>query len=64
MFCTDCDKLIEKVITDRSLNPEKCDVHFGFDGGQGSLKLGFTITEQITTDELSSKKVLNFLFFF
>ena len=58
MFCTDCEILIDKVISDRNLDPEKCDIHFGFDGGQGSLKLGFTITEHDETDEKTSKKVI------
>ena len=58
VFCTDCEILIDRVISDRNLDPEKCDIHFGFDEGQGSLKLGFTITEHDETDEKTSKKVM------
>ena len=30
----------------RNMDPDKCDLHLGFDGGQGSLKLVLSITER------------------
>ena len=34
------------VLTHRGLNPHNSDVHCGIDGGQGSLKVGITVTER------------------
>ena len=31
----------------RGLNPQTCDVHCGFDGGQSMLKLAVTITDRL-----------------
>ena len=38
------------VLNERGLNPGDCNVHVGFDGGQGVLKIGFTVTERETID--------------
>ena len=46
MFCNNTDGLIKKTIQERNLDSENCDVHVGFDGGQGFLKIGFTVTER------------------
>ena len=46
MFCKDCDKLIQTVLDERSPKPEDCDVHCGFDSGQGMLKIAVTVTER------------------
>ena len=46
VFCNDCDELVQLVIHERGLDPQDCDVHVGFDGGQGLLKIGFTVTER------------------
>ena len=35
------------VMEHRGLNPHNCDVHCGFDGGQGILKLAITITDRL-----------------
>lgn len=51
VFCNDCDELVQLVIRERGLDPHDCDVHVGFDGGQGLLKIGFTVTER--SEELS-----------
>ena len=44
VFCKDCDDLLKLVVRERGLNPHESDVHVGFDGGQGILKIGFTVT--------------------
>ena len=31
----------------RGLSPSSCDIHCGFDGGQGVLKLALTITDRL-----------------
>ena len=31
----------------RGLNPSSCDIHCGFDGGQGILKVALTITDRL-----------------
>ena len=41
-----CDELVQTVLHECGLDPHDCDVHVGFDGGQGILKIGFTITER------------------
>ena len=53
VFCNDCDELVQVqfVIRERGLDPHDCDVHVGFYGGQGLLKIGFTVTER--SEELS-----------
>ena len=40
-----------EVMTSRGLNPHTCDVHCGFDGGQGILKLAVTITDRQELDK-------------
>ena len=35
----------------RGMSPQTCDVHCGFDGGQGMLKLGVTITNRLELEE-------------
>ena len=34
------------ILSHRGLDPHNSDVHCGIDGGQGSLKVGITITER------------------
>ena len=46
VFCDDCDELVQLVLYERGFDPHGSDVHVGFDGGQGILKIGFTITER------------------
>ena len=46
MFCNDCDEMVQHVLHERGLNPQDCNVLCGFDGGQGLLKIGFTIAEK------------------
>ena len=42
-------------LNERGLNPGDCDVHVGFDGGQGILKIGFTVTEREKMDNDSGR---------
>ena len=51
VFCTDSSQLVQDVLLHRGLNPHSCDVHCGFDGGQGMLKLGVTITDRAGVEE-------------
>ena len=51
VFCTDSEGLIVKTIEDRDLDPETLDIHMGFDGGQGFLKIGFTVTERPDSED-------------
>ena len=46
IFCTDIPKLVNDVCLERGLNADDVDVHLGFDGGQGSLKLVLSLTEK------------------
>ena len=46
VFCEDCSDFVMDVMARRGLTPQTCDVHCGFDGGQGMLKLGVTITDK------------------
>ena len=48
VFCDDCDLLVQRTLLYRGDNPHECDVHCGFDGGQGLLKIGYTITKRTT----------------
>ena len=43
--------MVLDVIARRGMNPQTSDVHCGFDGGQGMLKLGVTITDRQELDE-------------
>ena len=47
VFCEDCHALVQHVIRERGLNPHDCKVLCGFDGGQGLLKIGFTVFENV-----------------
>ena len=51
VFCTDSEGLIVKTIEDRDLDPETSDIHLGFDGGQGFLKIGFIVTERPDSED-------------
>ena len=51
VFCDDSSQLLLDVMAHRGLNPHSCDVHCGFDGGQGMLKLGLTITDRLEMEE-------------
>ena len=44
------------MIAHRGLNPHNCDVHCGFDGGQGMLKLGLTITDRLGKEATGRSK--------
>ena len=46
VFCDDCDELVRHVLQERGLNPHDCNVLCGFDGGQGMLKIGFTVADR------------------
>ena len=41
--------MVQHVIHERGLNPHDCNEHVGFDGGQGLLKIGFTVTDRTET---------------
>ena len=46
VFCTDVHLLVAKLIEERELDPASMDVHLGIDNGQGSIKIGLTITRR------------------
>ena len=46
VFCTDCDGLLQTVLEERGVQPADADVHCGFDGGQGILKIAITATQK------------------
>ena len=46
VFCTDCDRLLQTVLEERGVQPADADVHCGFDGGQGILKITITATQK------------------
>lgn len=48
VFCNDCDLLVQRTLLHRGDNPHECDLQCGFDGGQGLLKIGYTITKRTT----------------
>ena len=51
MFCDDLSQLVLDVMAHRGLDPHSCDVHCGFDGGQGMLKLAVTVTDRLESEE-------------
>ena len=51
VFCDDCDTLVQHVLRERGLNPHDCKVLCGFDGGQGILKIGFTVSESAVPEK-------------
>ena len=51
VFCNDVDKLVSDMIEHRELDPTTCDVHVGIDGGQGSLKVGATVTDRADSEK-------------
>ena len=51
MFCDDLSQLVLDVMAHRGLDPHSCDVHCGFDGGQGMLKLAVTVTDRLESKE-------------
>ena len=53
VFCHDCDALVQHVLRERGLNPHDCKVLCGFDGGQGILKIGFTVSESAVPEKIS-----------
>ena len=57
VFCNDCDEMVQYVLRERGLDPQDCNVLCGFDGGQGILKIGFTIAERasLETEQRRSK---------
>ena len=42
------NQLVLDVLSHRGMDPQHSDVHCGMDGGQGSVKLGITVTERLT----------------
>ena len=46
MFCNNIKELVEVTCRERDIQVEDADLHVGFDGGQGSLKLTLTITDR------------------
>ena len=38
--------MVRHVLHERGLNPHDCNVLCGFDGGQGMLKIGFTVADR------------------
>ena len=44
VFCSDLGSMVSHLIECRDLDPDKADVHIGIDGGQGSVKVGITVT--------------------
>ena len=59
VFCTDCDAIPQYILKIWRLKPHTCSIHCGFDGGQGLLKIGLTITERAAiTDETQNQVVL------
>ena len=46
VFCSDLRDLVSHLIAKRGMDPTNSDIHIGIDGGQGSLKVGVTITER------------------
>ena len=48
VFCDDPNQLVLDILAHRGMDPQNSDVHCGIDGGQGSLKIGITVTEKGT----------------
>ena len=44
VFCSDLMSMVSHLIECRDLDPEMADIHIGIDGGQGSVKVGVTVT--------------------
>ena len=44
VFCSDLKSLVSHLLQCREIFPKKADIHVGIDGGQGSVKVGITIT--------------------
>lgn len=44
VFCTDVEGLVADLIESRDIDPDLHDVHIGLDGGQGSIKIGLSVT--------------------
>ena len=51
VFCDDSSQFVLNVMAHRGLDPQSCDVHCGFDGGQGMLKLAVTITDRQESEQ-------------
>ena len=47
--------MVQHVLQERGLNPHDCQVMCGFDGGQGLLKIGFTIAEKSSAEPETMK---------
>ena len=56
VFCNDCSQLVLSAMSHRGLDPQTCDVHCGFDGGQSMLKLAVTITSRIEKEKIGRSK--------
>ena len=52
VFCDDSSQLVLDILAHRGLDPHSCDVHCGFDGGQGMLKLAVTITDRQEAEQV------------
>ena len=64
MFCTVCDALVQQVFRERGLDPFECDVHCGFDGGQGLLKIALTVTQRLTEEQIGHQSHVGLNFFY
>ena len=51
VFCTDCEELVNTVLTERGLCPTNAHVHCGFDGGQGIIKIACSVTKKADGEE-------------
>ena len=52
-----------KTLEDRDLDPETSDIHLGFDGGQGFLKIGFTVTERPNSEDKKVFSLSKYIFY-
>ena len=50
VVCNNVEGLVTELIQRRELDVNTSDVHIGIDGGQGSIKVGLTITDRATSE--------------
>ena len=50
VVCNNVEALVKELIERRQLDVNSSDVHIGIDGGQGSIKVGLTITDRTTSE--------------
>ena len=56
VVCSNVDKLVLELMKRRDLDSNNCDIHIGIDGGQGSLKVGMTVTDREIEETLGRSK--------